>query len=77
MTHTVNIEVYADDDGSGGVDVFGVLSEHRGDLPKPFDEELQEWVEEHFSDLEKGDAIEDAGEMVYNPNGDIVEFRKR
>lgn len=77
MTRTVNIEVYADDDGSGGVDVFGVLSEHRADLPMPFDEQLQEWVTEQFGDLDKGDSIEAAGEMVYEPNDHIVEFLRK
>lgn len=72
MTKTVNIEVYCDDG-----EVFGVASEHRSDLPKPFDEQLQEWVQSTFDELEVGEELSEAGEMVYNPNGDIVRFEAK
>lgn len=77
MTRTVNIEVYCDNTPEGGVEVFGVASEHRPDLPNPFDEPLQEWVREEFAHLEVGDALEEAGEMEYEPDGEIVEFRRK
>jgi len=77
MTKTVNIEVYCDNAEDGGQEVFAVLSEHRPDLPKPFDQELQEWASENFKNLEVGDAISEAGEFVYEPNGEIVEMRKK
>jgi len=35
----------------GEIDVFAVASEHRSDLPKPFDASLQEWVTEQFGGL--------------------------
>lgn len=77
MTRTVNIEVYADNDGRGSVDVFGVTSDHRPDFPKPFNDQLQEWAAENFSHLQKGDAVNEAGEMEYEPNSKIVEFRTK
>ena len=74
MTRTVNIEVYCDTtDG----EVFGVASQHRPDLPKPFDASLQEWVEEAFDSLGPGEGIEEAGVMEYEPNSEIIEFRQK
>ncbi|RLM37212.1 MULTISPECIES: hypothetical protein [unclassified Haloarcula] len=76
MSRTVNIEVYCDVGHSDEPEVFGVASEHRADLPKPFDAPLQEWVRENFSGIEKGDSIPEAGVMEYEPDGEIIEFRK-
>jgi hypothetical protein len=78
MTRTVNIEVYCDvgDDGETP-EVFGIASEHRPDLPKPFDGLMQEWVTKHFSNLDIGDSFPKAGEMEYEPNGEIIEFRRK
>jgi hypothetical protein len=76
MPETVNIEVYCDA-GEDGPEPFGVVSQHRPELPKPFDAELQNWVKANFSHLSKGDSVEQAGEMVYEPNGEIIEFRKK
>lgn len=76
MTRTVNIEVYCDS-REGERDVFAVASEHRADLPKPFDAQLQEWAKEHFSHLDIGDQIPEAGELIYEPSGDIVEIRAK
>lgn len=73
---TVNIEVYCDAT-DGEREVFGVVSEHRSDLPKPFDEPLQEWVRTTFDYLDVGDRLPEAGEMVYEPNNTIIEFRKK
>lgn len=78
MTRTVNIEVTCDSDGEGGIETFGVASEHRPDLPKPFDEPLQEWVHETFEgELQKGETITEAAEMEYEPNDEIIGFRKK
>jgi len=77
MTKTVNIEIYCDNAEDGEKDVFAVLSEHRPDLPKPFDQELQNWASENFNNLEIGDSIFEAGEFVYEPNDEIVEMRKK
>ncbi|WP_336336885.1 hypothetical protein [Haloarcula brevis] len=78
MTRTVNIEVTCDSDGDGGIETFGVASEHRPDLPKPFDAQLQVWVLESFEgELDKGETISEAGEMEYEPNGEIIEFRRK
>jgi hypothetical protein len=76
MTRTVNIEVYCDTT-DGEKDVFGVASEHRTDLPKPFNSQLQEWVSEQFAHVGPGEIIEEAGELEYEPYGEIVEFRKK
>lgn len=76
MTETVNIEVYCDIT-DGEREVFGVASEHRPDLPKPFDSTLQEWVQENFDHLDVGESRPEAGEMEFEPDGDIVEFRKK
>lgn len=73
MTRTVNIEVYAETNG----EVFGVVSEHRPDLPNPLDKQLQEWVKNNFTDLEQGENRLEAGELEYEPNGEIIEFRKK
>lgn len=72
MSESVNIEVYCEEG-----DVFGVASEHRPDLPKPFDEQLQNWVQSTFTDLEAGDKLPEGGDMVYNPNGDIIRFEAK
>lgn len=77
MSRTVNIEIYCDKAADGSKDVFGVVTEHRPDLPKPFDEPLQNWVRENFEDINVGDSIEFAGEMEYVPDGEIIEFRKK
>lgn len=74
MPQTVNIEVYCSME-NGEKDVFAVLSEHRPDLPKPFDKPLQEWAESTYSHMEPGESIERAGKMVYKSDSDIVEFR--
>ncbi|MDL0135968.1 hypothetical protein PNP85_05560 [Halobacterium salinarum] len=76
MTRTVNIEVYCDVDPDGGRDVFGVLTEHRTDFPNTFDTPLQEWVKKNFDHLEIGDSIEEAGEMMYEPREEIIDFEK-
>ena len=76
MTETVNIEVYCDNT-DGERDLFGVYSEHRPNLPNPMDSPLQEWVHENFNHLEIGDSIEEAGEMEYEPNAEIIEFREK
>lgn len=76
MTETVNIEVYCDIEEGEEV-VFGVASEHRPDLPKPFNDALQEWVTETFGGkLDPGEGIERAGEIEYEPDGEIIEFRQ-
>lgn len=76
MARAVNIDVACDSDGEGGLATFGVAIEHRPDLPKPFNEALQEWVRENFEgELVKGETIREAAEMEYEPNGDIIEFR--
>lgn len=78
MSRTVNIEVTCDSDGEGGVETFGVASEHRPDLPKPFNEQLQDWVQEQFEgQLENGETLPNAGEMEYDPHGQIIEFRRK
>lgn len=76
MSRTVNIEVYCDTT-NGEKDLFGVLTEHRPDLPKPVDAPLQEWVSENFQDLEPGESLGEAGVLEYEPNGEIIEFRVR
>ena len=76
MTRSVNIEVYCDKP-EGEREVFGVVSEHRPDLPKPFDEPVQQWVREHFDHLEVGDEVLEAGELIYEPNGEIVEIQSK
>jgi hypothetical protein len=77
MSRVVNIEVYCDESPDEEKEVYGVASEHRSDLPKPFDEPLQEWVISEFSELKVGESIEQAGEMEYEPSGDIIEFRRK
>lgn len=72
---SVNIEVYAETSG-GEREVFAVVSEHRPDLPKPFDAQLQEWARSEFDELEPGDSTPEAGVLCYEPHGDIVEMRK-
>lgn len=75
---TVNIDVTCDADGEGGIETFGVATEHRLDLPKPFNERLQQWVQEKFEgEVENGETIESAAEMEYVPNEEIIEFRRR
>lgn len=76
MTETVNIEVYCDNT-DGERDLFGVYSEHRPNFPDTMDTPLQEWVYENFNYLEIGDCIKEAGEMEYEPNDEIVEFREK
>lgn len=76
MSRLVNIEVYCDT-GDDEPEVFGVVSEHRPDLPKPFDEPLQKWVQKNFGHLETGDSIAEAGELEYEPNGKIIRFRTK
>lgn len=70
-TRTVNIEVFGSNTGP-----FGVLTDHRPDLPT-FNDRLQNWVKREFSDMDEGDMDKHAGEMVYTPHGRIVEFRKK
>ena len=76
MTETTNIEVYCDTT-DGERDLFGVVNDHHPDLPKAFDDPLQRWVRENFDHLEEGDSITEAGELEYEPNGEIVEFREK
>lgn len=71
-TRSVNIEVYCDNSGP-----YGVLTEHRPDLPERFNERLQEWVRENFRDLIDGDEIFYAGGMEYEPDGEIVGFTNK
>ena len=75
MTREVNIEVYCDSGPNGGKDIFAVVSDHRPDLPKPFDAPLQEWARENFSNLEKGESVEEAGKLIYRPDEEIVEYK--
>ncbi|MFC7229251.1 hypothetical protein N0B31_17760 [Salinirubellus salinus] len=78
MTRLVSIDVVCDRAESGGTEVFGVVTEHRPDLPKPFDEELQRWVRSTFSgELEEGQSLSEAAEMEYEPEGEIVDIRKK
>lgn len=72
MTRSVNIEVYCDQTPDRGAEVFAVVSEHRSDLPKPFDERVQQWAKEHFHGLSVGDGVPNAGTMIYEPHGEIV-----
>lgn len=73
MTRTVAIEVVCEADGG----VFGITEEHRPDLPKPFDEPLQEWIHKTFAgELEPGESREHTAEMEYEPNGEIIAFRR-
>jgi hypothetical protein len=75
MPHrTVNIEVYCDRP-EGEREVFAVVSDHRPDLPKPFDDTVQEWAREHFDHLGVGDSVTEAGTLAYEPNGEIVDIR--
>ncbi len=76
MSKKVNIEVYCENE-DGEKSVFGVTSEHRPDFPKPFDKSLQNWVRTNFDDLEVGTELPEAGEMIYKPNGEIIEFQKQ
>lgn len=72
MAQRINIEVYYD-----AGEIFATLSEHPPDLPSPFDKELQNWAEENSEDLEQGEVIEKAGELVYQPDGEITEMRTK
>jgi len=76
MTESVNIEVYCDAEDGKKV-IFGVASEHRPDFPKPFDKQLQNWVQDTFEHLEIGDELSEAGEMLYTPNDDIIRFETK
>jgi hypothetical protein len=76
MPRTVNIEVYCDFTPEGSTGVFAVASEHRPDLPKPFNAPMQEWARATFADLEVGGALEAAGDMEYEPNGGVIGFRR-
>jgi hypothetical protein len=75
MSHrTVNIEVYCDRP-EGEREVFAVASDHRPDLPKPFNNTVQQWARMHFDYLEVGDTVREALTLVYEPNGEIVEIQ--
>ena len=76
MTRTVNIEVYCDKT-EGERDLFGVYSEHRPDFPDQFDTKLQAWVRDNFDHLTVGESIEEAGELEYETDGAVVEFRAK
>ena len=76
MSKRVNIEVYCEVEDGEEI-VFGVASEHRSDFPKPFDEQLQNWVQQTFDDIEVGDELPDAGTMIYKPNEDIIRFQAK
>lgn len=75
MTRTVNIEVYCDTP-EGDREVFAVVSEHRSDLPKPFNAQVQAWAQAEFDQLSVGERVPQAGELEYEPNGAIVEIRR-
>lgn len=75
-TRTVNIEVYCES-AKSGKDVFAVLTEHRSDLPKPFNEQIQEFASEAYGHLDVGDSIVNAGILEYVPNGEIVDIRMK
>lgn len=70
MTRTVDINVYCEID-----ETFATLTELRPDLPKPFDNQLQDWAEHNFTDCDPGTVIENAGTFVYEPEGAIIEIR--
>lgn len=72
---SVNIEVYCTT-SRGQRDLFAVLSEHRADLPPRFDSELQDWAADHFGDLEQGAQVPEAGDFVYEPNGEILAIHR-
>ncbi len=76
MNESVNIEVYCDTEDGEKV-VFGVASEHRPNLPKPFNEPLQNWVRDTFGHLEVGDELLEAGEMLYVPHDNIIRFETK
>lgn len=76
MTRTVSIDVVCDIEGGEQV-IFGVAQEHRPDFPERFDRPLQEWVEETFGgEFESGEVREGYAEMEYEPDGEIIEFRR-
>jgi len=76
MSRTVTIEVFCETT-EGEKDLFGLLSEHRPDLPEPFDTPLQEWVKQNFADMDPGESNKSAGVMEYEPDGEIIQFREK
>ncbi len=72
-TKTANIEVYCDTT-DGKRDLFGIVTDSCRDLPEFYDP-LQKWVRESFDHLEEGGGLTEAGELEYEPNDEIVEFR--
>jgi hypothetical protein len=70
MLRTVSINVYCEANG-----IFATLMEHRPDLPKPFDTQLQDWAQTNFNGCKEGEVIKDAGVFIYEPGGEIVEIR--
>lgn len=78
MSMSVSIEVTCDSDGEGGLETFGVVSEHKPELPKPFNEKLQAWERGNFEgEVEHGETIHEAGKMVHELHGEIIEFPKK
>lgn len=75
MTRTVNVEVYCEME-NGEKDIFAVVSDHRPDLPRPFDEQLQSWAQSEYSHLQPSESLTQAAEMVYEPDGYVVRFRE-
>lgn len=77
---TANIEVYCDvmDKLGKEIEVFAVLSlkDESPDLPK-FSDAIDEWAKEEYSHLEKGDKVEKAGTLKYEPNGEIISIEKK
>lgn len=71
MTRTVKIDVVRDEDV-----IFGVAQEHRADLPKTFNDPLQEWVVDNFDIERNGTILKEAAEMEYVPNEEVVGFRE-
>jgi len=68
-TRTVAVSVYHD-----AGETFGVVEEHRSDLPKPMSDAVDEFAVEYYDDM--GESGEGVGVMEYVPGGEIVEIRK-
>lgn len=68
-TRTVAVSVYHD-----AGETFGVVEEHRSDLPKPMSDAVDEFAVEYYNDA--GEGGERVAEMEYVPGGEIVEIRQ-
>jgi DNA-binding CsgD family transcriptional regulator len=81
MTRTVLVDVYPNDetgDDAGafkGLEAFASVRDHRADLPRRFDDALQDWVlaTDAFDELEE--AREGVGVLEYEPDGEVVDVR--